>query len=393
MMNMDTSASTPAASVVIPLFNRVELTAACWESLVAHTGTAEVEVVFVDNGSADGTAAFLRGVAGSAAPPATVLSNAENQGFAKACNQGARAARGGVVVFLNNDTVVHENWLAPLAAELADHPETGVAGAKLLYPDGTVQHAGVCVNRWNIPYHVFLGAAPDDPLVSGRRAFPMVTGACMAVRREEFLALGGFDEGYVNGHEDVDLCLRYAEAGLRSVYRPDSVVTHHESQSEGRMAHCRANTQRTLDRWLDRLVQDDFNYDFPESERLTASDPLSIVLKIPAEDKRAAPPPATLRAEGLARELCRRGHRVRIHAVPDWDRTMDGCDLVLAVPGPRRYVPKPGPPCALLTDGTRDGASGAGYAAALSLADPFTRRDFDEFETSLRALARAGGCS
>lgn len=389
-MKTDASATIPAVSVVIPLFNRVELTANCWESLAAHTGTPEAEVIFVDNGSTDGTAGFLRELAGSVAPPVTVLTNPANQGFARACNQGARAARGEVVVFLNNDTVVHENWLAPLAEELAAHPETGVAGSKLLYPDGTIQHAGVCVNRWNIPYHVFLGAPSDDPLVSERRAFRMVTGACMGVRRREFLALGGFDEGYVNGHEDVDLCLRYAEAGLRSVYRPDSVVTHFESQSEGRMDHCRANTDRTLARWLDRLVQDDFNYDFPESERRPASDPLSIALMIPAEDKRAAPVPSTLRAEALARELCRRGHRVRIHAVPDWDSGGGDRDLVLAVPGPRRYVPEPGVPAALLAEGPQDEARGAGFDAVLSLAAPFTQPDLDEFETSLRQLARAG---
>lgn len=360
----------PAASIVIPLFNRAELTADCWDAL-CRTGLSGCEVIFVDNASSDATADFLGGLA--ATPDVTVLRNENNEGFAKACNRGARAARGGATVFLNNDTVVRDNWLPPLLAELADHPGTGVAGSKLLYPDGRVQHAGVCVNRWNIPYHIFCGVSPDDPRVNQRRPFPMVTGACLAVRTHEFLELGGFDEGYVNGHEDVDLCLRYGEAGKAVVYRPDSVVTHLESRSEGRMDHCRANTDRTLARWGHRLEQDDFNYAFPESARVKSPAPLSVTIKIPTEDKRAAPPPWTVRAEALASELCRRGHRVRIHAVPDWDRDDADTDVVLVIPGRPPYSPRPGVLNVLWPDPAETTLSGHGreaYGAVLRQTDP-----------------------
>lgn len=370
----------PAASIIIPLFNRVELTAGCWKSLRA-AGLAGHEVVFIDNGSNDATTGFLESLAGT--PGVTALRNEQNEGFAKACNQGARAARGDVLVFLNNDTVVRDNWLPPLLDELADHPETGVAGCKLLYPDGRVQHAGVCVNRWNIPYHIFLGVSPDDPRVSERRPFAMVTGACMAVRANEFLELGGFDEGYVNGHEDVDLCLRYGEAGKAVVYRPDSVVTHLESQSEGRMDHCRANTDRTIARWGTRLEQDDFNYAFPESARLESASPLSVAIKIPTVDKRADPPSSTLRAEALAADLCRRGHRVRIHAVGDWDRDEGNADVVLVIPGRTRYIPKPEALNVLWPDPAWPEPRPEAYQAVLSPAD------FDDLEAALLDMVRS----
>lgn len=331
----------PLASIVVPLFNRVALTSDCWQSVVENTGDYSYEVIFVDNGSSDGTGEFLATLASQGDRVVTVVTNPENRGFASACNQGAAAAQSDIVVFLNNDTLVHKGWLLPLVEELEEQAETGVVGSKLLYPDGTVQHAGVCIARTHIPFHIFLGVDAHDPRVTQRRFFRIVTGACMAVRKKEFIDIGGFDEAYINGHEDVDLCLRYGEHGKASVYRPDSVVTHLESQSDGRMDHCRPNTERTLRRWHNKLMQDDFNYDFVESTRMTAARPLSIAIKIPATDKRVLPSKNTLRAEALARALCQMGHRVQIHANPDWGLDDTDMDVVLVIPGGTLYQTKP----------------------------------------------------
>lgn len=329
------------ASIIIPLFNRADLTRNCWSSIIERTGDIRYEVIFVDNASTDETPLFLEAIKGNENPPVTVLTNEKNEGFARACNQGVEAARSEVVVLLNNDTVVHENWLAPLLEELATHPETGVVGSRLLYPDGTIQHAGVCIDRKHIPFHPFVGAAFDDPRVCERRTFRIVTGACMALRKAEFTDLGGFDEGYINGHEDVDLCLRYDQSGKHSVYRPDSVVTHFESQSDGRMDHCQPNTHRTLRRWHNRLMQDDFNYDFIESERQHAQSPLSIAIKTPTINKRAELSSTGVKAEAIARNLSRMGHNVEIHANPDWGLDDRKQDVTIVLPGMQPYLPKP----------------------------------------------------
>jgi GT2 family glycosyltransferase len=204
------------------------------------------EVIVVDNASIDGTADFLAQLNGDV----QIIRNDENLGFAKACNQGARAARGRYLLFLNNDTVPLAGWLEPLVAELEMHPDVAVVGSKLLYEDGTVQHAGVAFSRAHFgPYHIYRGVPGDVPFVNERREYQCVTAACMLIRRETFEAVGTFDEGYVNGFEDVDLCLKIRERGGRIVYQPRSVLFHLESRTPGRHAHEVENSRRLFARW------------------------------------------------------------------------------------------------------------------------------------------------
>jgi GT2 family glycosyltransferase/radical SAM superfamily enzyme YgiQ (UPF0313 family)/tetratricopeptide (TPR) repeat protein len=250
-----TAGSTPAAaqqktrfdvSIVIPVFNKAELTKQCLTKLAEVTTGSEYEVIVVDNHSTDDTPDFLRGLTGDI----QVIRNEENLGFAKACNQGARAARGKYLLFLNNDTIPLENWLAPLMEELQRNSRAAVVGSKLLYENGTIQHAGVAFSRvWFTPYHLYSGFPADAPCVNSRREFQSITAACMLVRREVFEAVGGFDEGYRNGFEDVDLCLKIREQGWQLIYRPDSVLHHLESQTPGRKAHDRDNAKRLIERW------------------------------------------------------------------------------------------------------------------------------------------------
>ena len=220
------------ASICIPLYGRVELTVRCLEAIVRCTDPDVYEVVLVDNASTDGTGELLDQLDGDV----TIIRNAENLGFAKACNQAAEAATGSVVVFLNNDTEVQPGWLEPLVHELVD-PEVGAVGARLVYPDGRLQHAGVTLVR-SIGsevlvdgVHVEHGGDPMSPWASARQEVLAVTGACLAMRRADFLGLGGFDEAYWNGNEDVDLCLKVVACGLKVVYQPRSLVVHLESAS------------------------------------------------------------------------------------------------------------------------------------------------------------------
>jgi GT2 family glycosyltransferase len=240
------SEATFDCSIIMPLFNRVELTGQCLVKLAEVTQGMTYEVILVDNASSDGTAALLSSLGGDV----QVIRNAENRGFAAACNQGARAARGRHLVFLNNDTIPLPGWLGPLLAELDADQEISVVGSKLLFADDTIQHAGVVFTRdLPIPYHVFYRAAASAPAANKRRELQCVTGACMAVRRTVFESIGGFDEGFVNGYEDVDFCLKVRQRGEKVVYQPQSTLYHLESQTPGRKDHDQANGRRLLERW------------------------------------------------------------------------------------------------------------------------------------------------
>ena len=247
------------ASIIIPVFNKVELTEQCLVHLAEVTTDVSYEVILVDNASTDRTGAFLATLRGDI----RMIRNEENLGFAKACNQGAGAARGRYLVFLNNDTIPCKGWLRALIDEVETHPETAIVGSKLLYPDGTIQHAGVVFSRdVFLPYHLYRGFPAETPAVNHRREFQCVTAACMLVRPDVFTAVGGFDEEYRNGFEDVDLCLKIGERGGRIVYQPRSVLYHLESQSPGRKDHEEHNSQRLLARWAHQwwVIDEDLAY-------------------------------------------------------------------------------------------------------------------------------------
>lgn len=218
-------------SVVIPHYGSEELLRACLGALWAYTAM-EIEVVVVDNGT------------GHPIDVDVVIRNPDNAGFAAACNQGAAAATGEYLVFLNNDCEVRAGWLEPLVAHL--ERGAGIVGAKLLYPDGQIQHAGVRLFR--DPQGILTAENRRQDYAQG--LVDAVTGACLAIGRDLFFTVGAFDEGFVNGYDDIDLCLKVGRAGEWIVYEPASVVTHHESKSgPARWAHVRQNIRRLQERW------------------------------------------------------------------------------------------------------------------------------------------------
>jgi len=247
--------SRPDVSIVIPVFNKLELTRACVAAIHRETARGRFEIIVVNNGSSDGTAAWLRDE--EAAGRLSAVANPENRGFAQGCNLGADAARGRYILFLNNDTEVEPGWLEPVVTTLDADPEVGVVGSRLLFPDRTIQHGGVVLVDFLAERVRYLGGRhmsyrkpADFPGANQPLEMQVVTGACLAIRPELFRAAGGFDEGFWNGNEDVDLCLKVGQRGARVVYRPESVVIHYESQS-GKERHARtvANIVRLEERW------------------------------------------------------------------------------------------------------------------------------------------------
>ncbi|HVG02611.1 MAG TPA: glycosyltransferase, partial [Nitrospira sp.] len=233
-------------SIIIPVWNNAALTQQCVTALAQVTAGVNFEVIVVDNGSTDGVQDFLQTLGGDV----RIIRNEENLGFAKACNQGARAAQAEYLIFLNNDTIPLQGWLTALIEEARAHSDVAVVGSKLLYEDGTIQHAGVAFSReWYLPYHIYRGANAQAAYVSRRREFQCVTAACMLVRRNVFEEVGGFDEGYRNGFEDVDLCLKIREKKWKIVYQPKSVLYHLESRTPGRKTHDQDNSRRLHERW------------------------------------------------------------------------------------------------------------------------------------------------
>ncbi len=168
-------------------------------------------------------------------------------GFAETCNAGAARTTADILVFLNDDTVVQTGWLEALTQPLSGSESVAIAGSALFYPDGQIQHSGVFLRRdpaGRLEAYNRRTPSPSGPV-------PAVTGSCLAVRRDVWDDLGGFDEEYRNGYEDVDLCLRARQAGYSVGFVAESQVVHFESRSPGRFDHAPQNIALLQERWGD----------------------------------------------------------------------------------------------------------------------------------------------
>lgn len=238
------------SSIVIPAFNKWDLTRRCLKSIAATTDKSNVEVIVVDNASSDATqkgCQFLgRQLFGDSFQ---YIRNDENRNFSGASNRGAHAARGEFAIFLNNDTEVQPGWYQPLIQDFATYPDIAATGPLLLYPEEgplgkLVQHLGVYFFNPSMFFgHLYRGIPAKSPLAGKRRFFQVITAACMVIRKKLFLEIGGFDENFINGFEDVDLCGRLCSKGWRMTVNPDAVVLHYESQTPGRHEHEDHNSQ------------------------------------------------------------------------------------------------------------------------------------------------------
>jgi GT2 family glycosyltransferase len=241
-------------SFIIPLYNCLPLTQAMLDSLRATLPVGlTAEIIFVDDGSTDGTREWLATLSG---PPFRVLLNERNLGYAAANNRGAALARGEILALLNNDLILQPRWLEPmLAARAKLGARAGLIGnVQLDAKSGLVDHAGLVVNLTGKPVHDRASPALVSRLFCSVREVPAVTGACVIVERALWQQLGGFDESYVNGGEDIDLCFRARAAGRANAVALRSIVRHHVSASPGRKARDEQNSHRLAQRWHRELI-------------------------------------------------------------------------------------------------------------------------------------------
>ena len=255
----DDAPTSPAASIVICAYGKREVTKRCLAALQQAVGTrlgADVELVLVDNASPDDTLELFE----RWSDRATIVALEANRNFAGGNNAGAAAARGRVLIFLNNDTEVRPGAIEALIEE-AGRPGVGIVGARLLYPDGRVQHSGFAWRSGSgpgaTPFHLFEYEDGELPAARGCFDLGFVTGACMAIPRGVFDAVDGWDEAYVNGWEDADLCLRVRAAGARVRYRGDAAIVHYQGTTSDGRYDAEGNAARFAERWADALDLDD----------------------------------------------------------------------------------------------------------------------------------------
>lgn len=260
----------PKISIIVPTRDRLDLLRPCLnsvlESMMIYPG--DCEILVVDNDSAEpATLQYFAGLSGM--PQIRLLRFRGAFNWSAINNSAAREASGDVLIFLNNDTIVlTKDWCVELAAN-AVRPDVGAVGARLLYPDGTIQHAGVVLGVEGVAGHESVGEAPEAGGYFGRsqllRSAAAVTGACLATRRTLFEELGGFDElDFKIAFNDVDYCMKVRKAGYRVVYNPFAVLYHLESKSRGRelsedqQARHRGEALLLRARWGDSEIVDPY---------------------------------------------------------------------------------------------------------------------------------------
>ncbi|MFN2431361.1 MAG: glycosyltransferase [Gemmatimonadota bacterium] len=248
----------PRVSILIPTRDRVHLLERCVHSIEEKTAYESYEILILDNESVEPeTHEYLAG------SPHRRIECAMPFNYAAINNRGAGEARGELLLFLNNDVeVISAGWLEALV-EHAQRPEIGAVGARLLFPNGRIQHAGVVMGVGGTANHAFLNHPRKDP---GYAAFALavrncsaVTGACLMMRASLFRELGGFREELRVAYNDIDLCLRAGAAGYRVVYTPYAELYHYEGASRGRL-HPLADEARMRELWSSLLEAGDAYY-------------------------------------------------------------------------------------------------------------------------------------
>jgi len=255
----------PLVSVIVPTRDGYRLLKACLEGVLGRTTYRNVEVIVLDNGSTlPELLAYFDVIRGD--PRVRVVPYPHPYNYSKLNNFGAGAARGELLCLLNNDVdVISPGWLSEMVGQ-ALRPEIGAVGARLLYPDGTLQHAGIVLGVGGAAGHFFKHLPAPHPAMGLRtfvaQSFSAVTAACLVLRKKIYLEIGGFDEELSHVFNDVDLCLRLRERGYRNLWTPFATLTHFESVTRGRddrpgnAEPFRRNLARLIGRWGESLRAD-----------------------------------------------------------------------------------------------------------------------------------------
>ncbi len=247
--------------MIISTYGTLGVTLACLHSIAVHAAHCAIEVIVVDDcypGAAE--VADLSSVSGI-----TLIRNDSNLGFLRSCNKAALGAKGRYILMLNNDTELQPGAIDALVELLGARPDVGMAGSRLLFPDGRLQEAGGILwadaSGWNFGR----GADPARPEYNYVREVDYCSGASLMIRRQLFEDLGGFDEMFSPAYcEDADLALRVRQAGLKVLYEPASTVIHHEGVSHGTdlnsgvKAYQTVNQARMRERWQATLARENY---------------------------------------------------------------------------------------------------------------------------------------
>jgi GT2 family glycosyltransferase/glycosyltransferase involved in cell wall biosynthesis/SAM-dependent methyltransferase len=243
----------PRVSIVIPTFNKAEYLYQCLGSVFAHT-EVPYEVIVVDDFSQDVTPLLRQKIKNI-----KWVRNPNNLGFLRTANRGASLARGGYVLFLNNDVVVTPQWLSALLRTMEAYPGCGAVGAKLVRTDGTLQEAGSIIWQDGSVSGYGRGDNPWKPEYCYVREVDYCSAACLLVRRDLFEKLRGFDERYVPSYyEDSDLCFALWQAGYKTVLQAQVAVLHHEFVSHSHVGAQHAmevNQPKFAEKWKQDLSQ------------------------------------------------------------------------------------------------------------------------------------------
>ncbi len=261
----------PLVSILIPTRDQFALVTRCVESILERTRYKNFEIILIDNLSeADDAVQWLNGIEAMADEKLRVLRYPHPFNFSAMNNCAAAQARGDYLVLMNNDTaVIDDNWLDELLNH-AQRPEVGIVGARLHYPDGTLQHAGVLLGLRGPAEHPWLRRDPQAPSYMNRsqldQNFSAVTAACLMIRKSVYEQVEGLDEqAFAVSYNDVDLCLKVGEAGYLNVWAPRAVVMHEGSVSQETVDPLSSSAKRMrfvneqnafYERWMPKLVND-----------------------------------------------------------------------------------------------------------------------------------------
>ena len=246
---------SPLVSIVIPVYNHYKETYNCVKSIIEHTDSIEYEVIIGDDCSSDRTKDITDDFSNI-----IVNRNATNLGFTLNCNAASKRARGEYILFLNNDTVVTDNWLNSLVTLIESDNNIGMVGSKLVYPNGRLQEAGGILWSDGSAWNYGNNQDPTLPQFNYVKETDYISGASIMIRRSLFEEIGRFDERYAPAYcEDSDLAFEVRKHGFKVVYQPKSLVYHFEGVSNGKdltkgmKAYQVTNLSKFLDKWKDIL--------------------------------------------------------------------------------------------------------------------------------------------
>ena len=271
-------------TISLALYNQLPFTKDCIRYLFKNTDPSLFELAIIDNLSTDGTREWLKNEFAVSkeyqSVKTTIYFNDKNAGFAYAHNQSAKESENDMFL-LNNDTIPLKGWLEPILSALKI-PGIGVVGSKLLSPKFQgIQHAGVTFLEDGRPYHRCLGYPNDSAEVNKPGYVPAVTGACFAVKRSLWNEMGGLDQRYWCGWEDIAFCLGAREKGYRVWYEPRSVLYHFEGETDGRYLKEDANRDLFFKEWREKIaLWGNKNYeDYEKETRLVDRSPKKVEIK------------------------------------------------------------------------------------------------------------------